>query len=35
VDAWSGDIASEYVPELSPALASALARRFADLIVAR
>ena len=32
---WSGDITSEYVTEFSPALAAGLARRFADLIVAR
>jgi hypothetical protein len=32
---WSGDVASEVLPEFSPALATAVARRFADLIVAR
>jgi len=31
---WAGDIPSEVAPEFSPALATALARRFADLIVA-
>jgi hypothetical protein len=33
--AWSGDIAGEFAADFSPSLVSGLARRFADLIVAR
>ena len=33
--AWVGDIAGEYTPDFSPTLPAGLAKRFADLIVAR